>query len=266
MTDRLRATFILGSPFCGSTAVGNALNNAGLANYVGELCRLPQFADEFPGLGPAVCEACSAADHWCPTWNRTSVGGFSDRSLGQILEELAFGNPHRPIVEGSKDARFFTEQHRELQRRFDVRTLLLVREPLEFMNSFINAKADVGDSCGYWQAANAWRDFYSNALRSALRSGLPCLTMRTGEIRRDASMIFRIAEFSGTDLPASNPPEISFTASHQIGGNPRVQGRIGTLAPEGADRRLAMQALLDCPGAIELATTLGLPAADLYSA
>lgn len=273
----MRFVFIVGAPFSGSTALGNLLNNLRPGLYAGELNRLPQFAELFPG--PPVtsgCETCAKEGHECPEWGPAAVETLTRLSAPVLLAAVAARAGHGVLVEGSKDPNFLGLAGDALGDQ-DVRALIVHRDPLRCMASYMEAERTGFQRPGLpWQAAEFWRDSHANALRVINRLGVPNMVFDSALLRPGAQgelnpAVRRVFNFCGLDHlwdeAIAMAPEQRFAPTHQYGGNPGVQeGRsqspapVAILAKEG---RAMADALAFTPGAVDLGHYLGWTMLDI---
>lgn len=264
-----RAHFIIGSPFIGSTALGNALNfyYPGLA--VGELNRLPQFREMFSGapITEYWCEECESRGQQCPEYNKESVARLSKLSIAEVFSERLHRSGLPAVVDSSKDPNFLAIAADQLRPEWQVTATILVRDPLASMAAWISAARKEGypeEVTTAWQAATMWRDIQVNSLRICARLGiafsvLDFVSLRGKDPREGISPMLTglgLDPQSSTPLPAPPP------ASHQVLGNPIVASDPGRRNPStqrvleemAAELR---RAWIQTPGAPEVWRLLG---------
>ena len=272
-------TFLLGTPFCGSTAVGNILNNVRQGSYLGEVNRLPIFDDNYDGPRNSVprCLKCENLGSDCSLW------GSQSHSTMEALDTVALytffaervGATH--IVDGSKAPSHLQLIYPSLSLHFNIRALILTRNPVKSMASYMSARINEGTAIEPWFAANFWRDTYTHAMSLVNSLELPLLTLASESFLDCESIPFRsslekLLEFTGTfvggeifdgDEMGSKLPGL-MAPSHQFAGNERTQG-IGTGEQStsgdiisGAGNEL-VDSFLMCPNAVDVATLLGIP-------
>jgi hypothetical protein len=267
----MRFVFIVGAPFSGSTALGNLLNNLRPGLYPGELNRLPQFAELFPGPPSTPgCESCANLGVECPQWGPEALGPLSTLSSVALLEAVAARAGHGVLVEGSKDPNFLAMVGDALHRH-DLRALIVHRDPLRSMASFIEAEATVhGRRCEPWRAAEFWRDTHANTLRVVNRLGIPSMVFDSAQLRPSPNgelnpAVRKVFVFCGLeglwDEAEALTAERRFAPTHQFGGNLGVQQgssenrRSAKIMSD--DGRALADALAFTPGAVDLGHYLG---------
>lgn len=275
--------FALGVPFCGSTALGNMLNAMRPGMYPGELERTPQNLAFYDGPARLVrCHLCHDAPTPCPVWPEDRVSQLGQLSLPELYNSLLDSAKSDVLVDGSKSPGYLQRVASELSPHAELRALILVRDPVHSMSTYIASRLRRGHETPGWQAANFWRDTYAHTLTLVAALGIPSLIFRTELLRdtRPAALdanTLPLRRFLGIDdLPLPTAPEAIdalFAPSHQLGGNPNVQ------RPGAGERRVASSAdvlnerfneladaFLQAPSAAELAKILGLSVRQIVSA
>lgn len=276
----MRFVFVVGAPFSGSTALGNLLNNLRPGLYAGELNRLPQFAELFPG--PPVtsgCECCANEGRDCPQWGPATVAELTKLHAPALLMAVAQRAGHGVLVEGSKDPNFLAMAGGALVEH-DVRALIVHRDPLRCMASYMAAERVGFHRPGLpWMAAEFWRDSHANTLRVVNRLGIPNMVFDSALLRPGPQgelnpAVRRAFDFCGLDELWAEadvmPAEERLRPTHQYAGNSGVQmgksqspGPVKILEDEG---QAMAQALAFTPGAVDLGHYLGWVMLDILRA
>lgn len=211
-------TLMLGSPFSGSSLLGQSLNDiAGIA-YAGEIDNMHRFG--FPlhrasNHYRSRCAICITHDPYdCPVYplQPEPLGDPATITIGDYAEVLArFGEPH--VVDGSKNVDWLWYlQQRGLLDVLPTRVLLVTRSVWAFAAS----QARAGNSNVY-QAAEGWRNIYRHALRTISALSVPSLPLRHEDFVADTDKwLSRAAWF------VSGQPHNVFVPKplHCVGGNP----------------------------------------------
>lgn len=282
-TRPARIVFALGVPFCGSTALGNMLNALRPGMYPGELERTPQNLPFYSGPARLVrCHICYDAPEPCPVWPEDRVTELGMLSLPEMYRSLMTAAKSDVLVDGSKSPGYFQRVAPELAPHAELRALILVRDPVHSMSTYIASRLRRGNETPAWQAANFWRDTYAHALTLVASLGIPSLIFRTELLRDTRPEALELntrplRRFLGIDdlvLP-TEPAAIDalFGPSHQLGGNPNVQrpGAVERSVASSSEVRAERfeelaDAFLQSPSAPELAKMLGLSVREIVTA
>jgi hypothetical protein len=222
--------FILGTPFCGSTLLGNALNAHPDCEFLGELNRIPSFR-QFEGAlyrdGQYVtrCAVCGTHETYdCPVWTEGLIEEYRNLTPGRALEAFRWCRPGKVLVEGSKNPRWLRTVLDERRTAAQpaaragtegVRVLHCVRNPFAFALSYKNHTSQPARAGGV-----TWRDTAFDVIRTcAAYGGLPTLTVQyeafalhpEATLRRICEFIerpFDVAMLRYWEVPA-----------HPLGGN-----------------------------------------------
>src|ERR1051326_2340900 len=99
MTVEPRNIFILGTAYCGSTLLGNALNAHSSVAFAGEISRLPAF-----GIGAPreTCPLCYTREVECPIWTPKFLEEMARQGAGKSLDVYRKAIQKPVIVDGSK--------------------------------------------------------------------------------------------------------------------------------------------------------------------
>lgn len=281
-TNPPRIVFALGVPFCGSTALGNMLNALRPGLYPGELERTPQNLPFYSGPAKLVrCHICRDAEAPCPVWPESRVSDLGLLSVPDLYSSLLATAKSDVLVDGSKSPGYLQRVAPELAPHAELRALILVRDPVHSMSTYIASRLRRGHETPAWQAANFWRDTYAHALTLVASLGIPSLIFATGLLRDTRPSALEVntrplRRFVGIEdlaMPTHQAGvDALFAPSHQLGGNPNVQ------RPGAAERRVATSsevraerfdeladAFLQAPSAPELAKMLGLSVRHIVS-
>lgn len=281
-TRPARIVFALGVPFCGSTALGNMLNALRPGIYPGELERTPQNLPFYNGPARLVrCHICVKSPEPCPVWPEDRVTALGTLSLPEMYRSLLASAKSDVLVDGSKSPGYLQRVAGELSPHAELRALILVRDPVHSMSTYIASRLRMGLETPGWQAANFWRDTYAHALTLVAALGIPSLVFQTGLLRDTRPVELEqntrpLRRFLGIDdLAMPTTPEAAaalFAPSHQLGGNPNVQRQgaversVASSSEVRAERFTELaDAFLQAPSAPELAKMLGLSVREVVS-
>lgn len=211
-------TLLLGSPFCGSTLLGQSLNDIVGIAYAGEIDRMHRL-----GFGMHLasrhhesrCEICSSHEGMhCPVFGDEDCSVVADGEavgLDAYLEVLSrYGQSY--VVDGSKNVDWMWHlQRKGLLQVLPTNVILTVRPVWAFVTSQQR-------SCGgsLHAAAEGWRNIYRHALRSIATLGIPSLTVRHEDFIADIDKWLSLAAWfvTGTAHNLHDPKPM-----HCIGGN-----------------------------------------------
>lgn len=210
--------FIIGTSFCGSTALGNKLNAHPDATFIGESDRL-QFFGQYEGYSNYYtnkCTLCSTRDSYdCPLWSEGLIADAERQpSLAAQYLHLIKDFPGEVVIDGSKNPDWIARLI-DSGLNIPVRAILLVRNPLAFSVSNRGAVPDEP----LWKSAEGWQNLYSHALRVLSSRNIPMMILRNEDVVSNlGESINLIHKFAGlrTDESWRNH---TCKASHSIGGN-----------------------------------------------
>lgn len=210
-TVQPKNVYILGTAYCGSTLLGNALNAHSSVAFAGEVSRLPAF-----GVGEAwtVCPLCSAQEIDCPIWTPEFIEQVSEAGPSQALDLFREAAQVPVIVDGSKHVSWLRKVHGHAPVPSNTFVLIAVRSPFAFVNS-----TQRRDHWQVWFGANVWRDTIFDMLRCVGDLGLPHGIVRYEDFARDPEAgLKRICAWLGLDFEASM---LRFWEApvHGLGGN-----------------------------------------------
>jgi hypothetical protein len=220
-------------------------------------------------------------------WTDALVSAIEQASPPLAMRRLREHLEAPVIVDGSKlPAWLQTTLNGRDSNEARVVVLLTTRSPLSYAMSAIGATGQP-----LWLALREWRDIYIDAMRTATRSQLPIFVVRNEEVRADPGTVLdRLAPLLG--WPHRVRDVLPAEPTHSVGGNAFVQGGYGaggqallertglvqgaawnavtreTVAnassvgalqrpSDEATAREWVQAVIDCPGLVETAQTLG---------
>jgi hypothetical protein len=270
-----RITFSVGVPFSGSTAFGNFINALSPNTYIGEIDRMPQNLPYYGGhAGQAFCHRCRLAGETCPYWNDEQVTELSTLSTTDLYTRLLGRTKHHSLIDGSKNPGYMHRVAPEFNADWDTRVVVLTRNPLHSMASFMGSESVRGVTVEPWQAANFWRDNYAHITSVVGSFGLPVVYFPTeilrskdpAELSARTLVVRRFVGLDGIPMPTSAAGiEAMFQVTHQYGGNGGVQnaGRVSRASAAAAAIRTERfdelaDAWIQAPGAIELAKVIGI--------
>ena len=113
--EQRKNLFILGTPFSGSTLLGNALNQIPSFFNIGEINRLPTFwqfkhlEEKEPDIYTDVCMPCSITGKHCPIWTREFIMELGQLPISLIVHDVIANRVNKPIIiDNSKDPNWLT--------------------------------------------------------------------------------------------------------------------------------------------------------------
>lgn len=211
-------TLLLGSPFSGSSLLGQSLNDiAGIA-YAGEIDNMHRFA--FPmhrasNHYRSRCAICVTHDPYdCPIYpiDAQPLGDPATVGAHDYLDVLSrFGEPF--VVDGSKNVDWLWFLHeRGVLDVLPTRTILVTRSVWAFAASQLRA-----GNTNVYQAAEGWRNIYRHALRSISVLAVPSLLIRHEAFVADTDKWLSRAAWFVSDRPHN---VLAPKPLHCVGGNP----------------------------------------------
>ena len=228
--------FILGTPFCGSTLLGNVLNAHDSVSFLGELNRLQGFRQfEGPlhrdGQSVTQCALCATHDHYdCPVWTPDLVARLGESSPAAAFRTLREKWGGTVLVDGSKNAAWMRTILDERGGADGVRVVHCVRSPLAFAASY---KSHTGSPA--WLGGAMWRDTVYDVIRTCAHyGGIPILTVQYEAFAAAPEPAARrVFDFLGLPyLPSAL--EYWRTPLHPLGGNYGAYVRYPSLVAERA--------------------------------
>jgi hypothetical protein len=212
----MKKIFLVGSPFCGSTVVGNILNSHPDIFHAGEVDRLRIFSryhgvDAYLNVdGCALCGLHHGLE--CPVWDNLPEAPRTPEETVAVYETLAARGGKRVCVDGSKNVDWLVSLHDHgLQ---DACAVMLSRNPFAFARSHHKA---VGDP--YWRGIEIWRNIYNHCLRALIHRGIPFIAMSHSRMLEGPEGFFSmVLKFAG--LPGAVDCHRYFEVeAHAVGGN-----------------------------------------------
>jgi hypothetical protein len=174
-----RVIFIVGTPFCGSTILGNCLNAHPDVFFAGEIDRLDVF-DRYHDTSPVQhdpgCRICMTAEEYsCPAWPRDFVESL--RPLGDLekYRRIIDRCERRVLVDGSKNINWVNRLH-DMGLSIPTMAIICARTPFAYCCSNLGA-----GGTPVVAAALAYRNYYVHVLRSLAGRGIPSIVVRYEE-------------------------------------------------------------------------------------
>ncbi|MCB1954239.1 MAG: sulfotransferase [Rhodocyclaceae bacterium] len=211
MIDK-KDVFILGTAYCGSTLLGNALNGHSRIAYAGEVSRLPGFD---VGAPERLCPVCASQGKPCDVWSDEFCARMVARGPGRIFETYREAAADAPIVvDGSKSVNWFRKVMADSAKPDNPFVIVAVRNPFSFVDSCRRR-----DGYEAWLAANIWRDTVFDVLRTVAHHGLPHIVVRYEDLSRaPESTLKQICAFLSVSFEAGML-EFWTKPLHGLGGN-----------------------------------------------
>ena len=214
---------ILGSPFSGSTMLGNALNQSADVSFLGEVnsCAhafLDYKEDDavFQQRRRDRCHISSELGESCSFWTDALSEELQGMGPRQALEHLVEAAPGRIVLDDSKYSDWLVYLLRRVGLKkivAEFRIIVLSRHPLAFAESFVNA-----ERVGLGRAL----EFYSASYRSIFESvkGLEFDILRFEEFQEEpVEFTRRILKGVGTACPDFDRRLQPAAENHSLGGN-----------------------------------------------
>jgi hypothetical protein len=274
-----QSVFIVGTAYSGSSVLGMALHNAAEGiMYVGELSRIPILRQTYKlDLHDGECSACLINQEECPIFSSTQLGVLGKKSPSALHTYLYKQLGAKTLVDASKHPAWLRQFIPDLQAQSS-RVIVTVKNPKNYIQSCLDRH--IGEP---WQAANAWRDTYYDALRTLTRNNLMYYVVCNEDmVLQPAQTTENVQSFLGYSHYKSR----STQPIHAIGGNPAAQVAIfGKQKIQQAAKQLGRdsfdlnpvhgnptdpqkitfdtQVLFDTPGLSDLANILGYTSKEL---
>lgn len=215
MNVKLR--YILGTPFCGSTALGLMLASGG-AHYAGEIDRLPALSSNTFPLSGHFCERCFNLERDCPIYSIEKVHRYCRNGIGtELYAAIGEISNHEIIIDGSKNADWLRLSFSSVDdvMRDNTRAIVCVRNPFQFYRSFRSENPNLTLE----KIGEFWRDSYFDIIKTLSVFQIPYVIVRNEDlIEKPARVIASVGAFCGIDVEVLQSYDIS--DSHTIGGNP----------------------------------------------
>lgn len=168
-----KTLMMMGTPFSGSTLLGNALNGHSQIFVAGELDRLPQFKQfehlvtNEPDIYVRGCFVCRSRSEACPVWTQAEIERLTREPPSfEIHAELARVSAAPVVVDCSKNVKWFStlmNNSAATGMRDPARQRLIahcVRHPFGFALSW---RRHTGQPP--WRGAEVWRDINTDVVR-----------------------------------------------------------------------------------------------------
>ncbi len=228
--------FILGTPFCGSTLLGTALNAHPECEFLGELNRIPTFRQfEGPlwreGQYVTRCAVCGTHETYdCPIWTESLIEEYGKLTPGRALEAFRWCRPGKVLVEGSKNPswlRAVLDERRAAAQAIGaagtegVRVIHCVRNPFAFALSYKNHTAQPA-----WASGVVWRDTAFDVIRTcSAYGGIPTLMVQYEALALyPEAALRRVCEFIDRPFDAAMLRYWEVPV-HSLGGNDKAYVR-----------------------------------------
>ncbi len=217
---KIHSVFIVGTPYSGSTVVGEYLNNYKNTLFVGELARFETLhKNNLLYEQPSVCLSCALNNNECPIFNHKLSGKLNNVQPLAAHKIIAKATNSAVIIDGSKfvDWLRIATASKEIND-VTVRAIICVKNPFSFVESCLAREEN--NSVPIYQLANLWRDTYFDCLRTISKNNLPFLVLRNEDFSNGNSTLYKnILTFANSDIKRKKQ-------LHAIGSNPGVlEGR-----------------------------------------
>lgn len=220
-----KVIWFIGTPFSGSTILGQALNDIPDFFTMGEIDRLPQLGmhPHLPNHSIAECFHCSAAGKPCMVWTPDFVSSLSDLGF-PLYEKIAMQTGCKNVVDTSKTPYWFLKNSQsdgiqKLENRLIV--VHCVRNPLAYADSLARKKI-----ASHRAAISEWIDVNASSLYviGKVPFPVPVITVRHENFLKNPQKV--IEAIKNVSLQGNNSPRLSrpaVTGIHDIGGNLATQ-------------------------------------------
>lgn len=228
--------FILGSPYSGSTVLGNVLNAFEGVALIGEAERHEAFG-RFPANPEHYLRHCSICatrqPYACPVWAEGTVeagAASGGEALLRSYRRLLGRAGGRVVVDSSKGVDWMAALL-DAGLEGDVRAVVVARSPFAFV---VSNRARVSGKGPVWHAIG-WRDIYQHTLRTLASRGVPFMVVRhEALVESPLDWGRRLGHFLG--LPGADgfdPARMHARPAHPLGGNLREMARMHGFDLEG---------------------------------
>lgn len=240
ITEPLMISFILGTPFCGSTIFANILSTGRDVFNCGEI-------DRIDGLGykentyshNSYCINCDSSLSNCSFFTEDFIKQLSSNASTpfEIYKALSQRAKKRILLDGSKHAYWLRQTCQDESTRARSRAIVLVRRPTSFMHSHMHTHPAAMSKP--WLGSSQWRDTYSDIMRTLFALGIPFIIVRYEDLaHRFSETISHSASWFGIDQPDTSGM-YNFSHLHTLGGNPGISsGERSTISPQGESKTL----------------------------
>jgi hypothetical protein len=212
----MKKIFLVGTPFCGSTIIGNILNSHPEIFHAGEVDRLrifSRYSGADANLNVDGCVLCGLHHGTkCPVWDDLPDAPQTLDDAVTVYETLVARGNKQVIVDSSKNVDWLADLHAHgLQ---DACAVVLSRNPFAFARSHHKAVHDP-----YWRGIEIWRNIYNHCLRVLIHRGIPFIAIQHSQMLDGPDEFFsRILKFVSLDGPVSCNHYFE-TEAHAVGGN-----------------------------------------------
>ncbi|MGE4482512.1 sulfotransferase [Acidocella sp.] len=208
--------FIVGSPFCGSTIIGNTLNAHPHIFHAGEVDRLRLFS-RYHGADACLsldsCALCGLNEHaHCPVWDDLPAPPTTGGETVSVYRQLMARGGKPVVLDSSKNADWLAYLHDNGLR--GASAILLSRNPLAFARSH-----QAATDAPIWAGVEAWRNIYNHALRVLIHRQIPFIALRHADlIEAPDDFYAKILRFAGLEGQVDRDNYFKFE-THALGGN-----------------------------------------------
>lgn len=252
-------TFILGTPYCGSTFLASELDRSGEVFNIGELDRVSSLGKNENPLDTHWCESCQLDSEICPVFTEDLINRIrSAQTYLEIYKTVSQVNNSQFLLDGSKHACWLNAACKESAIRELARPIVLTRHPVSFALSSHRRHQDFNRP--FWKWFEIWRDTYYDILRTCSTNQLQYLIVRHEDLCANPSAVLAIIQdFMGQK---QHGLLVGTPSRHYIGGNPEFAKKIRDEASscmdfsvnrqDGEDFLLAREFLFSTPGLFDL--------------
>ncbi|MCL2914158.1 sulfotransferase domain-containing protein [Shewanella corallii] len=221
----MNISFILGTPFSGSTIIGNTLSSLENCSYIGEIDRLPAFKSN--NISTTICESCFSVSKECPVYSKDLIDKLSNIGVDiNIYRELKSVLNVDHLVDGSKHITWFRTitSKFSLEEKANIRVIVTVKNPIMFALSYYKSlpvSNSEKNNRDFWSFAKLWRDTYIDIFRTLNIEGINYIVVKNEDlIEKQDHTIARMKNFLNLNANKDKAKDEIF---HSIGGNPKVQ-------------------------------------------
>lgn len=214
--NNLISAFVIGTPYSGSTILGEYLNNYKGTFFAGELARFEPLHEQNHLYEQAsMCLSCALTNSKCPVFNEHLQAKMKNSNPIDAHKKLARLTSSDVIVDGSKFVNWLNMATvTDNAKQTDIRAIITVKNPISFVESCLAREENIGVPAH--QLANLWRDTYYDCLRSVSTNNISFFIVRNEDFSTANPVLLRnIASFLNLQSKKVSP-------LHAIGGNPGV--------------------------------------------
>lgn len=227
-----KIVFILGTHFCGSTLLGNALNGHIAFSHLGEIHRLYLF--ENLELNKALgmdtlygCRVCQSNNNECTFWSENFLNDLERENFQDKYLNIIKNTKEKVVIDSSKFIEWFLWCRNVVRDIYDIKVIIMCRNPFGFALSWKGASNQAA-----WQGAEIWRNTYRNILCVINGNSIPNIIVRYEDFSYNPDEVLKdIVQFLGEEYSESLCSYWERSV-HAIGGNTAAYFRYNDFNPD----------------------------------